>query len=568
MLLQRLKEYADTRMELPPRLYSEMPVRYIIELDQYGQLLSTRPTDTSDPANAKTKRGQPRQVPQIQRSSGIQPLLLADKADYTLGFVSEIAKPDRVANCHAAYLALLERCVEHTHEPAVAAVLHFLRNRPQDQLDLGADFDASALITFRVDGDFVVHLPSVQDFWAAEHAPSEGTAAIMQCIVCGHERPVLERMQGMIKGIPGGQTSGNALISANSKAFESYGLTASLVAPTCSSCSERFTKALNALLANQHSRRILGGAVFVFWTRTPVAFNLLNILDDPNPETVQRLLESVHTGQQPSEFEATAFYATTLSASGARIVVRDWIDTTIGAVQHNLRQWFRWQRIVRIDGTAPRPFSLFQLAASTVLDSKDILPSTPTTLIQTALNGTKLPTSLLYQAVRRNRAEQRVTAARAALIKLCFASQQSLQQEEFMVHLDHTNTTPAYLCGRLLAILEDIQDTALPGIKAGIVDRFFGTASSAPASVFGRLLRGAQPHLGKLERDNYAAYHALQRRMEEVLTHIQSFPRTLTLEEQGLFSLGYYHQRAHQWAEKTAASQRKKAESADTRNPS
>lgn len=128
-----------------------------------------------------------------------------------------------------------------------------------------------------------------------------------------------------------------------------------------------------------------------------------------------------------------------------------------------------------------------------------------------------------------------------------------------MTQLDSANTSPAYLCGRLLAVLEDIQRAAIPGAKATIVDRFFGTASSAPASVFGRLMRGAQPHLGKLERDNPNAYRALQRRMEEVSSSIQSFPRTLTLEEQGLFSLGYYHQRAHARAEAKAAAERKRA---------
>ena len=132
-----------------------------------------------------------------------------------------------------------------------------------------------------------------------------------------------------------------------------------------------------------------------------------------------------------------------------------------------------------------------------------------------------------------------------------------------MAQLDPTNATPAYLCGRLLAVLEDIQRAAIPGAKATIVDRFFGTASSAPASVFGRLMRGAQPHLSKLERDNPNAYRALQRRMEEVTTGLDSFPRTLTLEEQGLFSLGYYHQRAHDRAEAKAASERKKAGAAE-----
>jgi CRISPR-associated protein Csd1 len=240
-------------------------------------------------------------------------------------------------------------------------------------------------------------------------------------------------------------------------------------------------------------------------------------------------------------------------------VVRDWIDTTVGRVQANLRRWFAWQRITGSFGDEPRPLGLFQLAVATVREAKDIAPTTPRALLSSALTGSRLPWGLLYQAVRRNRADQMVTPQRAALIKLVFASHQPTYQEEYMVALDPAHPSSAYQCGRLLAVLEDIQRAALPSAKATIVDRFFGTASSAPASVFGRLMRGAQPHLGKLERDNPNAYRALQRRLTEVAGELTSFPRTLTLEEQGLFALGYYHQRAHDRAEMKAAGERKRA---------
>lgn len=560
MLLQRLKEYADQRMHMPPILYTETPVRYIIELDAEGRLLSPRPTDTADPGNPKTKRGQRRLVPQIQRTAGIKPLLLADKADYTLGIGNEDAKPERIAACHTAYLELLARCAQQTELAEVVAVLRFLQNAPLEQLELPTDFDRGALVTFRVDDAFVVDLPAVQAFWAAQHAPDGESTTVMQCIVCGEQRPVLPRLQGKIKGVPGGQISGTAIISANAAAFESYGLEASLIAPTCANCGERFTKAANHLLADQSSRIMMGGAAFIFWTRKDVGFDLLAFLDRPDADTVRLLFESPGRGRQSAPVDETAFYATSLSGSGARVVVRDWLDTTVSAVQDNLRQWFIWQHIVNLSGDAPRPLSLFQLAVATVREAKDIPPNTPRALLNAAIKGTPLPSGLLYQAVRRNRAEQKVTLQRAALIKLVFASQQSpLQQEDYMVQLDPTNTNPAYLCGQLLAVLEEIQRTAIPGAKATIVDRFFGTASSAPASVFGRLMRGAQPHLSKIERDNPTAYWALQRRMEAVTTGLDGFPRTLTLEEQGLFSLGYYHQRAQRRADIIAASERKKA---------
>ena len=292
MLLKRLKEFADTRIKMPPVLYTETPVRYIIELDGNGSLLTPRPTDTADPANPKTKRGQRRLVPQIQRTVGVKPLLLADKADYTLGLGNENAKLDRVAACNTAYMDMVTRCAEQTNAPEVLAVLRFLHNTPAEQLDIPKDFDYGALITFRVGETFVADLPAVRAFWAAQNAPDGESSIVMQCIVCGEQRPVLPRLQGKIKGVPGGQTSGTSIISANAVAFESYGLEASLIAPTCADCGERFTKALNYLLADPSSRMFLAGSAFIYWTREDVGFDLMALFDKPDPAFVPRGGES------------------------------------------------------------------------------------------------------------------------------------------------------------------------------------------------------------------------------------------------------------------------------------
>jgi len=561
VLLQRLVDYS-WRLDLPPRLYAEVPVRYIIELDSEGWLLGPRPTDTADPASPRTRRGVRRRAPQVQRSSAIRPLLLADKADYTLAYTGSRGRPERVAACHSEYVKLLARCADCTGEPAVLAVLRFLGGDPLGQLVVDESFDPGAFITFRVDGVFPIDLPSVQAFWAQENDPESRQAPRMQCLVCGEDRPVLGRLQAKIKGVPGGQTSGTAIISANAEAFESYGLSASLIAPTCPDCAERFTKAANELLANERSRIRLGGAAFIFWTQEEVDFDLRTFLSDPKPEDVRSLLESVRTGRPPADVDDTGFYATALSGSGGRAVVRDWIDTTVGEVKRHLSAWFARQIIVGAWGEEPQPLGLYALATATVRDAaRELAPPAPRALLRSALTGVPLPPGLLYQAVRRNRAEQTVTRPRAALIKLVLLGQSSNEKEDFMVQLDSDNRTPAYRCGRLLAVLETVQRLAVPGAKSTIVDRFFGTASSAPASVFGRLLRGAQPHLAKLERDRPGAHIALQRRLEEIQGGIAAsgFPRILTLEEQGIFALGYYHQRAYDRAQRREASERRKA---------
>jgi CRISPR-associated protein Csd1 len=150
-----------------------------------------------------------------------------------------------------------------------------------------------------------------------------------------------------------------------------------------------------------------------------------------------------------------------------------------------------------------------------------------------------------------------VTRQRAALIKLVLLSNDPSLEETFMADLNPKNAEPAYQYGRLLAVLAEIQRAAIG--KAAIIDRFYGTASAAPASVFGRLLRGAQPHLAKLDRDKPGVAKALQRRLEEIMRGIEGFASILTLEQQGIFALGFYHQRAYDRAQIQAAIERKKA---------
>lgn len=122
-----------------------------------------------------------------------------------------------------------------------------------------------------------------------------------------------------------------------------------------------------------------------------------------------------------------------------------------------------------------------------------------------------------------------------------------------MTKLDIENQDPAYLCGRLLAVLENIQYLAVPGAKATLIDRYYGSASSAPASVFGTLMRGAQPHLAKLRKEREGAYHALQKRLEDICSGLPSYPNTLNMNDQAVFALGYYHQRAEDRAARAQA---------------
>ncbi len=556
MLLQRLNDYAEHRLQLPPAMYQERPIRYLIDLDQDGRMLGP-PVDTADPATRATRRGVRRLAPHVKRSSAVKPKLLADTGVYALGIPTADTRPDRLRQQHDAFVTLVDACAQATAAPEVEAVASFLADLDPAGLPLPADFDPKADLTFRVEGVFPIDLPTVREFWAAIHGPEDAegdqvavTSVPMPCIVCGRVRPALPRHPLKVKGIPGPQTSGTDLISANEQAYQSYGLANSLIAPTCQPCAERYGNALNALLADPATHLRVGSLVYAYWTAGETDFNPGSLFSDPDPREVGELIASWRTGRAAAtDIDPTAFFAVTLGASGGRAMVRSWIDTTVGEAKRRLARYFALQRLVARDGGPWVPLPVWRLAGATVRDPRKETPpaSVPRALLELGLGGQPLALDLLFQAVRRNRAEQGVSTERAALVKMVLGSQPGITQGvDAMVQLDLTNTAPAYLCGRLLAILDAIQQRALNNPNATIVDRYYGTASSAPAAVFGTLLHGAQPHLAKLRKDprTHGAFRALEERLEAVMAELTSFPSTLTLQEQGLFALGFYHQRA------------------------
>lgn len=555
MLLERLREYALIQLgsDLPPAGYQKNPVRYVIDLTSGGEARGV-----VDTASADDKRGLPRLTPHAKRAVGIVPKVLADTGEYVFGIPrndpKKPANPERVADQHRQFREVIAACARDTIEPTVQAVSAFY-----DTFEAGTsipqlpnDFDPSATITFRVGSTLPIDLPSVRAWWAASRAPdSDNAENTMTCIVCGQLGPVLERHPLKIKGIPGGQILKD-LISANASAFESYGLTASMTAPTCPVCAEAYGNALNALLADRTTSMWLGGLAYAFWTepRKPTGFAPVSMLARPEETAAEvgRLLTAYYRGQDdPLLLDPTRFYSVALGASGSRVVVKDWLDTTVGHAQASIARYFALQQMVDKYGAPSTPMPMFWLSGATVRRKEPPPDVVTQSLMRLALHGTPLPDNLLYLAVRRNRAEQDVTRARAALIRMVLDRDAPVDElkEARMAGLDLDRTDPAYVCGRLLAIIDRIQWNALGNINSSVIDKFFGSASSNPASVFPILIRGAQFHLNKLRRDKPGARYRLELALEDTSALLDDYPATLNLKEQGLFALGFYHQRAH-----------------------
>jgi CRISPR-associated protein Csd1 len=110
------------------------------------------------------------------------------------------------------------------------------------------------------------------------------------------------------------------------------------------------------------------------------------------------------------------------------------------------------------------------------------------------------------------------------------------------VSLNREEPNAAYQLGRMFAMAEIAQRMALGKVNASIRDRYFGAASATPASVFPLLLRGMQNHLSKLRKGGKGGF--IEREMDQIAEQLPpGLPRSLRLEEQGRFVIGYYHQR-------------------------
>jgi CRISPR-associated protein Csd1 len=560
MLLKRLQEYSHRLEDLPQAGYDKTAIRYLINLDAEGNFLGF----ISTTSGKKRDRGKEYFAPAVLKSSNIKASLLVGNAEYVLGVARDLAKQGRVDHCHQAFVAEVKKCALATQISQIQAVLQFLESPLQLKILLPDDFDPTMNLTFQVENMLPIELSKVQDYWAGLQGQDfhGDPAKPSQCLVCGKGCVPTERHPIKLKGIPGGQPSGMALVSANAPAFESYGLEASQIAPVCLDCAERYAKAYNVLREQEDTHLIVGSLVYLFWTRKEVGFNIASLFSRPEPAQVRELIQSAPRGRLYSSLNTEAFYATALSASGGRVVVRDWLETTVGEAKQHLARWFFLQDLVDGEGGVGRPYGLYALGAS-LLSSKnpdlrrDLSPNIPRILLKVALQGGPLPHWLLFQTLQRNRAEQAITRTRAVLIKMVLLSNQENPEENAMVRLDEANLNPAYLCGRLMALLEQVQFQAVSP-KATLIDRFYGTASTAPGTVFPRLIKGAQAHLGKLRKEKPGVYAALQNKLMEVLGNLSGFPRVLTLEEQGWFSLGYYHQKA--WDREQARARRQGAE--------
>jgi CRISPR-associated protein Csd1 len=265
------------------------------------------------------------------------------------------------------------------------------------------------------------------------------------------------------------------------------------------------------------------------------------------------------------------FYAMTLGSNASRVVVRDWFESTAEKVKENVRWWFDSLRVgEERDAQHPwRPPSIRELLGAMQSrpdadgDKGGLSPALSAKLVRCALYGEPLAVEMLRAALARlrlapseSRDERRLLDARVGLIRACLRRPAWTEKREVTVALDPTNREVGYVLGRLFCVLESLQLQAQgQDLNASIRDKFFASASTTPAAVFGSLLQKAQHHIAKSDSN------AADKELAEVMDLLPgaALPAVLSLEQQGLFALGYYHQRSYTFrriAEHRAAKQK------------
>lgn len=567
MILQALTKYYERIPTAATEGFQKQEIPFIIVLNRQGGFAGL--VDTPE-GEGKKKRARPFLIPKaVKKSVNIAANLLWGTPAYVLGRPKPDKKKDaeklleRAKEQQASFLDKIKGTFSYNlSDEGVAAVIYFLEKKNYENLfahPLWQEIEESgANISFQIEGDseLVCQRDAVRRA-IFENSTSENSPETQVCLITGnHDIPA--RLHTAIKGVWGAQSSGANIVSFNLDAFRSFNKKQGYNAPVGKKAEFAYTTALNTLLAKGSRQRIqVGDASTVFWAEKKHELEdwFADIFGEPakgdseqDNAAIKALFKAPETGANPVLDDNTKFHVLGLSPNASRIAIRFWYAGTITEVEGHIRQHFKDCSIVR-SPKDPEFLSLFRLLVSTALQGKadNIQPNLGGDFMKAILTDTPYPQTLLSSTVRRIRAEHEITYPRASLIKAVLvrnARFYKTKPKEVGMSLDTSNTNTGYRLGRLFAVLEKVQEEAIQGINATIRDKFYSSASSTPVTSFPHLMKLKNHHLSKL--DNRGRAVNLDKLIGEIVDGIQAetcFPGHLSLDDQGRFAVGYYHQR-------------------------
>ncbi|MBN2141217.1 MAG: type I-C CRISPR-associated protein Cas8c/Csd1 [Desulfovibrionaceae bacterium] len=566
-MLHELVAYAEKELDSEPG-FTTRTVRWLVEISAAGEFVNVLPLGGEDGRGEQTPR-----CPDMHGMvAGGRAHFLVETLQTVALFWKSNEKPERVAGFekkHSFFRDMVEQAASKVQPLSPLKV--FLADEGQLAALRERLGQASAKPTdwmrWRIAGADPLTQAEVQGWWRAwreadlgqgasaakstrgkgKPAPGDGG---MICFLTG-ERTTPLPTHGKITGLSGvgGLGTGDVMVGFDKDAFCSYGLEQSSNAAMNDKAVSKYVEALKHLVKN-HSRK-LAGALVVHWFKEPVPVedDPLAFLAEP-PErteaaawlTAREILESLRSGKRPVPPQ-NRYYAMTLSGASGRVMVRDWMEGPFEDLVTRIHQWFSDLEIVarKGDGLAREP-KFMAVCGALARELKDLPASTSANLWRVALAGLPIPLPFVAQALSRFRSDllddESFNHARMGLIKAYYIRKGGNHGMSAYLNKEHPES--AYQCGRLLAMLAGLQRAALGDVGAGVVQRYYVAASQTPGLTLGRLVANAKNHLNKLE-GGLAFWFEDQ--IAEIMGRIQDrFPRTLDMEGQGLFALGYYQQ--------------------------
>jgi len=608
MILTALNEYYQRLAKedkVPQPGFSTEQISYEILINQSGVPLQVNFIGSSEGSRQVPR---PLKVPQSFKRPGTtpKPFFLWDKTSYLLGVKKNNdaleGMPQHIISEkeHHAFKKFHQELLKHTENERLCAFVAFLEHWKPEMFEDGL-FSSEMLdknFVMRLDGDkYHIHeTEAAEDIQKNLVLGNDVPKGL--CLVTGKWAPIA-RLHASIKNIEGAHTAGASIVTFNKDAFESYGKKQGENAPVSEDAAFGYTTALNYLLRRSSSnqqRLQIADTTVVFWATAQTskaakaAENFFAVLNQPPSDEQEAsklgsLLADVADGRPlkdvaPELEPETQFYVLGLTPSGPRLSIRFWL---VDSLEHLTKHYAQHYRDLDIQpapwkGIAPSAEWLTRQTAPIRGKNKDpktddVLPQLAGEMMRAIITGQRYPRSLLTNVVMRFRSDGNINGLRVALCKAVLAREARLathsnsNKQEVSVSLDKSSTHPGYLLGRLFAELENAQRGALGReLNATIKDRYYGAASATPASVFPMLLRNVQNHLSSMrKKDKGGIAYTIESEISQIIDGLgDTFPRSLRIEEQGRFAIGYYHQSQTRFAKKDNANSDEQSEQGDS----
>lgn len=593
MLIKALCDYYDLNAEQSrsdmPKGYSVQPVHFRVLLRENGEIAAIndiRKIVEVPQKNGKTKEKLvPREIPLPEREgiSATHSELIDHRPFYLFGLnilsgtLTAESEKDNARKSREAFVKRNSEFFADLDSPVCTAFRNFINNWiPEEQTEnehlkkLGRGYSKQSYFAFALYDDPTKSPQDDPQFMAkyqsqlAEQSIAAKGAYSSICPVIGERLPTA-RKHDKIK-FPGADMGGCSFVSMNADAYESFGKKQSYNSNISEAAMKKYTAAFNSLLADSRHRIFINSMVIVFFAlkknddaETDFFATLLGGDDDTIfAEAMKGLSQGKAVDYAALNIDKNVdFYIAGFTLGDQRICQKFIAHNSFGRIMENVS---RHQRDLALAGS-DRLITFGRIAKELILpiskSTKDeIPPPLMAGIIRAAVEGVNYPEAMLQTAVMRVKTDRneeknhhiKFNHVRVGIIKACLnrKARSANKKEEITMALNKENTNPAYLCGRLFAVLEKLQQDAAEGtLNATIVDSYFSSACSKPSTVFPKLLDLANHHMKKVGGSFY------KKLIGEIMDSLDGeIPATLDLHNQGCFSVGYYQQNRDLWTSK------------------